>query len=87
MITRLFSTIGPIIPSSVSLVIYGVLANVFIGRLLIAGIITGLSVGVALMIMVASHVNNCQSLCPILYPFIGCIGIYNHLSFSRHVFA
>ena len=46
------ATVGPIIPPSVPLVIYGVLANVSIGRLLIAGIIPGLLIGFALMIYV-----------------------------------
>lgn len=51
-ITGASATVGPIIPPSVPLVIYGVLANVSIGRLLIAGIIPGVIVGLALMVMV-----------------------------------
>jgi tripartite ATP-independent transporter DctM subunit len=49
------ATIGPIIPPSVPLVIYGVLASASIGRLLIAGIIPGLLMGGALMLMVAYY--------------------------------
>jgi tripartite ATP-independent transporter DctM subunit len=52
-VTGASATVGPIIPPSVPLVIYGVLANVSIGRLLIGGIIPGFLVGLALMIMVA----------------------------------
>jgi len=51
-ITGASSTIGPIIPPSIPLVIYGVLANVSIGRLLVGGIIPGLLIGIFLMIMV-----------------------------------
>jgi tripartite ATP-independent transporter DctM subunit len=51
------ATIGPIIPPSVPLVIYGVLASASIGRLLIAGIIPGLLMGGALMAMVAYYAN------------------------------
>jgi tripartite ATP-independent transporter DctM subunit len=47
------ATIGPIIPPSVPLVIYGVLASASIGRLLIGGIVPGLLMGGALMVMVA----------------------------------
>jgi tripartite ATP-independent transporter DctM subunit len=54
-ITGASSTIGPIIPPSVPLVIYGILSNVSIGRLLIAGIIPGFLVGLSLMIMVAFY--------------------------------
>jgi len=54
-ITGASSTIGPIIPPSVPLVIYGILASVSIGRLLVAGIIPGLLIAVALMIMVSIY--------------------------------
>ena len=54
-VTGASSTIGPIVPPSVPLVIYGILANVSIGDLLIAGIIPGFLVGVALMVMVAVY--------------------------------
>jgi tripartite ATP-independent transporter DctM subunit len=49
------ATIGPIIPPSVPLVIYGVLASASIGRLLIAGVIPGLLMAAALMLMVAYY--------------------------------
>ncbi len=56
-ITGASSTIGPIIPPSVPLVIYGILASVSIGRLLIGGIIPGLLIAVALMIMVTIYAS------------------------------
>lgn len=48
-VTGASATVGPIIPPSVPLVIYGVLANVSIGQLLVGGIIPGFLVGFALM--------------------------------------
>ena len=51
-ITAASSTIGPIIPPSLPLVIYGVIADTSIGQLFTAGLIPGLMMAVALMIMV-----------------------------------
>lgn len=47
------ATIGPIIPPSLPMVIYGVTADVSIGRLFLAGFIPGILMGVSLMAMVA----------------------------------
>ncbi len=47
------STIGPIIPPSVPLVIYALMANVSVGGILIAGLIPGLLMGAALMLWIA----------------------------------
>ena len=52
-ITAAAATIGPIIPPSLPMVIYGVTADVSIGRLFMAGVIPGVLMGVSLMIMVA----------------------------------
>src|SRR5699024_7946299 len=43
------ATIGPIIPPSIVLILYGVIASVSIGDLFIAGVIPGLLMGVGLM--------------------------------------
>lgn len=56
-ITGASATIGPIIPPSVPLVIYGVLGTVSVGRLLIGGIIPGILMGVALMVMISFYVR------------------------------
>src|SRR3982751_3519217 len=47
------ATIGPIIPPSLPMVIYGVAADVSIGRLFLAGVVPGVLMGVSLMILVA----------------------------------
>ncbi|MBO6520229.1 MAG: TRAP transporter large permease [Rhodospirillales bacterium] len=52
-ITAASSTIGPIIPPSLPMVIYGVLASASVGKLFAAGFIPGLLMAVALMIMIA----------------------------------
>lgn len=44
------STIGPIIPPSIVLILYGVIASVSIGDLFIAGILPGILMGLSLMI-------------------------------------
>jgi tripartite ATP-independent transporter DctM subunit len=47
------STIGPIIPPSVPLVIYALMANVSVGGILVAGLVPGLLMGLALMLWIA----------------------------------
>lgn len=51
-VTAASSTIGPIIPPSLPIIIYGVIAEVSIGRLFAAGVLPGLLMAAALMIMV-----------------------------------
>src|ERR1700688_3227606 len=52
-ITAAAATIGPIIPPSLPMVIFGVTADVSIGRLFMAGFIPGILMGLSLMVMVA----------------------------------
>jgi tripartite ATP-independent transporter DctM subunit len=52
-VTAASATIGPIIPPSISLILYGALAGVSIGKLLIGGFIPGLLMGIVLMIQIA----------------------------------
>ena len=49
-ITVMSSTLGPIIPPSITLVIYGVLARVSVGHLFAAGLLPGILLGVLFMI-------------------------------------
>jgi len=52
-ITAAAATIGPIIPPSLPMVIYGVTADVSIGRLFMAGVVPGVLMALSLMVMVA----------------------------------
>ncbi len=51
-VTAASATIGPIIPPSIPMVVYGVMAEVSIGRLFLGGFIPGLLMGISLMILV-----------------------------------
>jgi tripartite ATP-independent transporter DctM subunit len=61
-ITGASSTIGPIIPPSLPMVIYGVMANASIGQLFAAGLIPGLVMAASMMVMVTwyAHVRGFQ---------------------------
>lgn len=50
-VTATSSTIGPLIPPSIMMVIYGVISNVSIAALFFGGFIPGVLVGIALMVM------------------------------------
>lgn len=54
-ITAASSTIGPIIPPSLPLVVYGVIADTSIGQLFAAGLIPGVIMALALMAMVSFY--------------------------------
>jgi tripartite ATP-independent transporter DctM subunit len=51
-VTMASSTVGPIIPPSIPMVIYAMVANVSIGKLFFGGIVPGLLMGVMLMVYV-----------------------------------
>ena len=59
-VTAASATLGPIIPPSLPFVIYGMVANVSIGQLFLAGIMPGLVMTVLMMLTVAyyAHKNN-----------------------------
>lgn len=56
-ITGASSTIGPIIPPSLPMVIYGVMANASIGQLFAAGLLPGLLMAATMMMMVAYYAH------------------------------
>jgi len=72
-ITAAAATIGPIIPPSLPMVIYGVTADVSIGRLFMAGFIPGLLMAASLMVMVAVVAKR-QGMPR--HPFAGLSGIW-----------
>ena len=51
-VTVCAAMIGPIIPPSIALVIYGAIANVSIGKLLLGGIVPGIVIGLTEMVFV-----------------------------------
>jgi TRAP-type C4-dicarboxylate transport system permease large subunit len=59
-VTAASATLGPIIPPSLPFVIYGMVANVSIGQLFLAGILPGLVLTVLMMLTVTyyAHKNN-----------------------------
>ncbi len=57
-VTATAGTIGAIIPPSMTMIVYGALANVSIGGLFLGGIIPGILVGFALMTVVYLHALN-----------------------------
>jgi tripartite ATP-independent transporter DctM subunit len=52
-VTAASSTIGPLIPPSLPLVVYGVVSSTSIGQLFAAGLVPGLIMAIALMLMVS----------------------------------
>lgn len=57
-ITAASATIGPIIPPSLPMIIFGVLANTSVGGLFLGGVIPGFLMGIALMIYVYFYARN-----------------------------
>ena len=51
-VTGASATIGPIFPPSVPLVIFGVVAQVSVGRLLVGGAVPGLIIGATIMVLI-----------------------------------
>ena len=54
-VTAASSTIGPIIPPSIPIIVYAVFAETSVAALFAAGVIPGLLMGVALMVMIYIH--------------------------------
>jgi len=50
-VTAASSTVGPIIPPSIPLILYGILAQVSVGALFLAGAVPGILLGVGMMIL------------------------------------
>ena len=63
------STIGPIIPPSIMMVIYAIIADVSIARMFVAGLVPGLLIGVILMVVIYVMVATGFRQCPAPIPF------------------
>lgn len=79
-ITAASSTIGPIFPPSIPMVIFGLVAEVSVGRLFLGGVVPGLIMTVALMIMVAIYAQRNK------YPRIPFPGFRELLTGFSHAF-
>lgn len=64
-ITAASSTIGPIIPPSIHLIIYGAIAEVSVVDLFIAGIVPGILLGLALMVTIYIMASTGMAKCPV----------------------
>ncbi len=56
-VTAASATLGPIIPPSLPFVIYGMMANVSVGQLFVAGILPGVVMAILMMITVAYYAH------------------------------
>src|SRR3954463_12430085 len=76
-VTAASSTLGPIIPPSLPFVIYGMMANVSVGALFLAGIIPGLLMTLLMMATVAyfAHKNGWGSDSPFSWAQLGSAGL------------
>jgi TRAP-type C4-dicarboxylate transport system permease large subunit len=76
-VTAASATLGPIIPPSLPFVIYGMVANVSIGQLFLAGILPGLVMTVLMMLTVAyfAHKNGWGADIKFLWSRVGKAGL------------
>src|SRR5438270_11768232 len=72
-VTAASATLGPITPPSLPFVIYGMMANVSVGALFLAGILPGALMAILMMLTVAyyAHRNNWGSDVPFAWSRIG----------------
>lgn len=64
-LTLCSSVIGPMIPPSINMVIYGVIAQVSIGRLFLGGVVPGIIIGLAMMLTVYIIALRGREPCPV----------------------
>lgn len=64
-ITAASSIIGPIIPPSIHMVIYGAIADVSVASLFLGGFVPGVLMGVSLMVMIYFMARTGREVCPV----------------------
>ena len=76
-VTAASATLGPIIPPSLPFVIYGMVANVSIGQLFLAGILPGLVMTALMLVTVAyfAHRNNWGADIKFVWSRVGMAGV------------
>lgn len=72
-ITAASASLGPVIPPSIAAVIYAFIANVSVGRILIAGVVPGILMAAAMMITIHFRAKN-LSYEPLRRPSVGDLG-------------
>ena len=68
-VTLASSTIGPIIPPSIMMVIYAITADVSIGQMFLAGLLPGVLIAIVLMVTIYARVASGRQECPDSVPF------------------
>jgi tripartite ATP-independent transporter DctM subunit len=63
-VTAASATIGPIIPPSIMMVIYAIMANVSIAEMFLAGVVPGVVIGIFLMLFIYIRVITGRQKCP-----------------------
>ncbi len=63
-VTVVSATIGPIIPPSIMMVIYAIMANVSIAEMFLAGVLPGVLIGIFLMVFIYVRVITGVQKCP-----------------------
>jgi tripartite ATP-independent transporter DctM subunit len=63
-VTACSATIGPIIPPSVMMIIYAIIANVSIAEMFLAGVLPGILIGLFLMAFIYYRVTTGKQVCP-----------------------
>lgn len=63
-VTVTSATIGPIIPPSIMMVIYAIMANVSIAEMFLAGVVPGVLIGLFLMMFIYIRVVTGKQVCP-----------------------
>lgn len=79
------ASVGPIIPPSLPLIMYGVVSGTSVGALLIAGLVPGILMGLALMVQVAYCAHKYNFPTSEAYPFKVVVKEFGHAILSMAI--